>query len=118
MKIHSLINTSASDCKITLEGDCCGARIVMREYTSEDVSSGQRGICHKCKLPPSPEGHDGCLGTLPGPIMNACCGHGSDRQAYIQYWGGNRISGKNARSEQGRLLAEQNEVAATSGEIT
>jgi hypothetical protein len=76
----------------------------MREYTSEDAGSGQRGICQKCKLPPSPEGHDGCLGTLPGPIMNACCGHDKGRMAYIQYWGGARLEGAAAIFEQKRLL--------------
>lgn len=55
-------------------------------YTSEDVGSGQSGICAKCLLGPTQEGHDGCLGELPWPVMNACCGHGNDRQAYIQYW--------------------------------
>jgi len=76
----------------------------MREYTSEESGSGQRGICHKCKLPPSPEGHDGCLGTLPGPVMNACCGHGNNKLAYIQYWGGARLGGHAAIFEQKRLL--------------
>jgi hypothetical protein len=77
---------------------------IEREYTSEDAGSGQWGICNKCKLPPSPEGHDGCLGTLPGPIMNACCGHGNNKQAYIQYWTKPRIAGKSSIKEQKRLL--------------
>ena len=76
----------------------------IREYTSEDAGGGQWGECHKCKLPPSPEGHDGCLGTLTGPIMNACCGHGNIRMAYIQYWTKPRIAGKSAIKEQKRLL--------------
>lgn len=47
------------------------------EYTPDLIGSGQFGICGKCKLKPSPEGHDGCLGTLQDSrIMNACCGHG------------------------------------------
>jgi hypothetical protein len=68
----------------------------MKPYTSEMAGSGQFGICVKCKKGPTPEGHDGCLGTLPGPIMNACCGHGNDSQAYIQYWGGSDIRGVEA----------------------
>lgn len=79
----------------------------MREYTSEDSGSGQRGICSICKLLPSPEGHDGCLRTLPGPIMNACCGHGNIRLAYIQYWGGSRLAGKAALLEQEKLIQER-----------
>lgn len=31
--------------------------------------------CPRCGRPPTPEGHDACLGTLPG-IRSACCGHG------------------------------------------
>lgn len=76
----------------------------MKYYTSEMAGSGQRGICGKCKKGPTKEGHDGCLGTLPGPIMNACCGHGIDSIAYIQYWDGRRISGTKAIVEQNRLL--------------
>jgi len=65
-------------------------------YTSEMAGSGQYGICKKCKKGPTEEGHDGCLGTLPGLIMNACCGHGNDSQSYIQYWSGKRIAGDEA----------------------
>lgn len=78
----------------------------MKYYTSEDAGSGQRGICEKCRKGPTEEGHDGCLGILPGPIMNACCGHGRDSQAYIQYWGGKRITGDGAIAEQSRLIKE------------
>jgi hypothetical protein len=42
--------------------------------------------CGQCHIDRTPEGHDGCLGTLPGNIMNACCGHkGHAEGAYIQY---------------------------------
>lgn len=74
-------------------------------YTSQDAGSGQYGICVKCKKGPTKEGHDGCLGALPGPVMNACCGHGNDRQAYIQYWTRRKLMGDEAINEQGRLLA-------------
>lgn len=61
--------------------------------------------CHHCGLRKTPEGHDGCLGTLPGEgIMNACCGHGDTEDAYIQYWPGDRrIAGEEAVQEQMRL---------------
>jgi len=77
-------------------------------YGPEDAGSGQRGICVHCLKGPTQEGHDGCLGTLPAPVMNACCGHGKARLAYIQYWaedgtGGKRISGDEAIREQARL---------------
>lgn len=76
-------------------------------WTPELASGGQKYPCAKCGLPPTDDGHDGCLGTLPGPIMNACCGHGSDQQAYIQYNDGTaRIGGVAAVAEQKRLIAE------------
>ena len=40
--------------------------------------------CGHCGLPNTPEGHDGCLGVIPGAI-NACCGHGQASEAYTQY---------------------------------
>lgn len=40
--------------------------------------------CGFCGLHNTPEGHDGCLGTLPG-VKNACCGHGNPNEAYIQF---------------------------------
>ncbi len=79
----------------------------MKYFTSDMAGSGQFGTCARCKKDPTKEGHDGCLGTLPHPVMNACCGHGNDRGAYIQYWDGNRITGNEAVAEQNRLLAIQ-----------
>ena len=75
-------------------------------YTPEMAGSGQYGICVKCGLGPTPEGHDGCLGTLKGDIMNACCGHGNDDQAYIQYWNRPQLDGAEAVKEQKRLIEE------------
>lgn len=51
--------------------------------------------CGHCGLPNTPEGHDGCLGTLPG-VMNACCGHGDEGSVYIQWPGGSTTDGKEA----------------------
>lgn len=74
-------------------------------YTPEYIGSGQYGKCSKCGLLPTVEGHDGCLGTLPdAQIMNACCGHGDDSYAYIQYWDGNIIRGNGAITIQKKLL--------------
>ena len=73
-------------------------------YTPDMAGSGQFDICAKCKLPSSPEGHDGCIGTLPeSVVMNACCGHGRDSQAYIQYWDGSDVRGSDAIKEQMRM---------------
>jgi len=40
--------------------------------------------CGKCGHMPTAEGHDPCLGTLPG-VINACCGHGDVRYAYVMF---------------------------------
>ena len=57
------------------------------KYTPDMAGSGQYGVCEKCSLPPTKEGHDGCIGLLPSPdVMNACCGHGKDSSAYVQFW--------------------------------
>lgn len=76
-------------------------------YTPELASGGQTLRCIKCLKMPTPEGHDGCLGTLPGNVMNACCGHGDDRLAYIQWDDGLRIGAGDAIAEQKRLIAER-----------
>lgn len=69
----------------------------MTLYTPDLAGSGQFGVCAKCGLLPTKEGHDGCLGTLDESIvMNACCGHGLDRQAYVQYWNGECVRGEEA----------------------
>ena len=40
--------------------------------------------CAYCGLANTVEGHDGCLGTLLG-VRNACCGHGDQQFAYVQF---------------------------------
>lgn len=50
------------------------------------------GICGKER---TPEGHDGCVGTLPG-VMNACCGHGNLGEAYVQFPNGRLMQGQEA----------------------
>lgn len=52
--------------------------------------------CGNCDAPYTSEGHDMCLGTLKG-VINACCGHGSTEEAYVQFLGGFCIRGKGAK---------------------
>ncbi len=52
--------------------------------------------CGHCGKDRTPEGHDGCLGTLQNGVMNACCGHGEAPEAYVQYWSKPRIAGEDA----------------------
>jgi hypothetical protein len=58
--------------------------------------------CRKCGEDNTPEGHDACLGTLPG-VANACCGHGDDESAYVQYEGGCHLTGAEAIAVFARL---------------
>lgn len=58
--------------------------------------------CGHCGEPRTAEGHDPCIGTLPG-VMNACCGHGDVREAYVQLKGGHRIAGSDALCMSGFL---------------
>ena len=64
--------------------------------TLEDTeTTWKQRPCGRCSLHETPEGHDACLGTLPG-VENACCGHGNDRDAFIQYSDGRYVQGQNA----------------------
>lgn len=64
--------------------------------TKEPVAFNINRACGYCGLNNTPEGHDSCLGTLPN-VMNACCGHGEDESAYIQYKDGKTLRGLNAK---------------------
>ncbi len=52
--------------------------------TLQSVTRDSDRDCGHCGKPQTPEGHDGCLGTIPG-VVNACCGHGDKAAAYVQY---------------------------------
>lgn len=43
-----------------------------------------KDVCTHCNLKRTAEGHDGCIGTLKN-VMNACCGHGENNTAYVQF---------------------------------
>jgi hypothetical protein len=47
--------------------------------------------CRLCGQLPTPEGHDACLGTLPG-VRAACCGHGKT-EGYVMFDSGLMIRG-------------------------
>ena len=61
-----------------------GTEWVYSDTGESTVKTWMLRPCGHCGLHNTPEGHDGCLGTLPG-LMNACCGHGTTRDAYIQF---------------------------------
>ena len=61
-------------------------------YDERKPSEVGAARCSYCGLARTAEGHDGCLGTLPG-VMNACCGHGGQAEgAYVQFCDGTRIA--------------------------
>ena len=60
-----------------------------------EATAGNRRSCGKCGMGDTPEGHDGCLGTLPN-VANACCGHGVEAEAYVQFNDGSELRGGEA----------------------
>ena len=71
----------------------CTADGVWRyDDTGQIVSQCPYRDCGHCGEASTAEGHDACLGTLPG-VLNACCGHGVDREAYVVLADGVRLAG-------------------------
>ena len=62
---------------------------------TSDPTAGNRRSCGHCGLADTVDGHDGCLSNLLG-VVNACCGHGDHRDAYVVFGGGLRIAGYRA----------------------
>lgn len=71
--------------------------------TKNPVSEYRDVPCGHCGLKNTRQGYDGCLGKLPG-VMNACCGHGNDNDAYIQYWKHRGQDDKIVRGKEARKL--------------
>ena len=72
-------------------GDCCmmaSGGLACICHRGPAISRGRvnANMCNHCGMNCTPEGHDACLGTLPHPVMNACCGHGDPAKAYIQIY--------------------------------
>ena len=65
--------------KVEWYGDEMGALYYkdgeMVHYDRKNKKVSNPRPCPKCKKLPTPEGHDACLGNLPG-VEEACCGHG------------------------------------------
>ena len=64
---------------------------------NEIIDTKNERRCYHCGKETTKEGHDACLGTLIG-VMNACCGHGNDDEAYVQFLDESCIRGKDAVS--------------------
>jgi len=50
--------------------------------------------CGHCGMHNTAKDHDACIANLEGGVMNACCGHGERKRAYIQFKDGKRIDGE------------------------
>jgi hypothetical protein len=70
--------------------------------TGQAVNKNPDCECGHCGKANTPEGHDGCLGTPPG-VKNACCGHGREYEAYIQFDDDTIVRGKEAILKQESL---------------
>lgn len=73
-----------------------GYEVVVKDDWSEFYADNgevfdDKRPCTKCNEPPTPEGHDACLGELPG-VEAACCGHGVE-EGYIKFKNGLTIRG-------------------------
>lgn len=67
------------------------------------IEAWRERACGHCGEHSTPEGHDACLGTLPG-VTNACCGHGHASEAYVQHSDGSVVRGQTAMAEIQRML--------------
>jgi hypothetical protein len=70
--------------------------------TGELFSCGEQRACIRCGKAGTVDGHDECIGSLPG-VVNACCGHGNVDYAYVHYQSGLVMRGHAAVLEHRRL---------------
>lgn len=61
-------------------------------YADTGKSAEIERPCVRCGKMPTPEGHDACLGIIPGVVF-ACCGHGVEK-SYVVYK--NKYKNKNS----------------------
>jgi len=75
--------------------ECVNGEWVYSDTEEPTVSGNSKRACGVCSEHRTKEGHDACLGTLPG-LMNACCGHGVEDEAYVQFLDGFSVHGSDA----------------------
>lgn len=56
------------------------------------VSEDPARTCGHCKQDTPANGHDPCIANLPG-VVNACCGHGDETEAYVMFTNGVTLRG-------------------------
>ena len=72
--------------------ECVNGRWFFSDTGEPTIDTWENRPCGHCGRENTIEGHDGCLGTLKG-VMNACCGHGQEKEAYVQFRNGEIIDG-------------------------
>ncbi len=60
--------------------------VITYNQVTKQWSKPVHDICVRCSEPPTPEGHDACLGTLEG-VKSACCGHGVEEPVIMREGG-------------------------------
>jgi hypothetical protein len=80
-------------------------------YEHDDVlvSDNIDRKCGHCSKDSTEHGHDGCLGTLKPDVNNACCGHGVESDAYIQFTTGAELRGIHAAEAFESLISQGKE---------
>jgi hypothetical protein len=68
-----------------------GAFDALRRKVARSRRRRETVPCGLCGQLQTPEGHDACLGTLPG-VKFACCGHGRE-EGYVVFETGQTIRG-------------------------
>ena len=82
--------------------------------TRQPVAKNPERPCGYCGKANTLEGHDGCIGTLPG-VINACCGHGITVSAYVQLGALGDVRGEEAVKLQAELRALGNATRHVGG---
>jgi len=67
--------------------ECINGEWIYCDNKKPTAGNYQDRPCGFCGRHSTEDGHDDCLGTLPG-VMNACCGHGDIRDVYVQFLDG------------------------------
>ena len=80
----------------------------MDSRDNDKLKQYEKRPCEHCNKYKTYEGHDGCLDELIG-LANACCGHGDVSEAYVQFYDGTIVNGKEAIAIQEILKRNKND---------
>lgn len=78
-----------------IQWDCLLDRWIYCDNKQPTVETWRERQCGHCNMENRKDGHDACLGELRG-VMNACCGHGKNSEAYVQLEDGSVVRNKSA----------------------